>query len=368
MKQILTSKLRIFLISAGILLAGYAVVKACADGDWGDGYDSNIAPEAFVDSAYTPFFSSGMFYYGIGHDDSQDDRFNEINTADWQSFIGKEMGKTTINFLLTKAGYNVIKSTEGFYMGKNALPDSMKSFSSNLHVNSSKEKVFIQYLVLAKKCEEFATSDANSWDYDTDKPKKQTPSPQGIDAKTFETLMQKETQPFLKERYWFQWVRYQFFYDLPGCITAFENNKKDFKPSVMYYRTMAYAAGAYYKQKNYSKANYYYSLVFAGNDALKTVAHYSFHPQDEKDWQQTLAMCANSKERITLWEMLGVFYSDEMRSMEEIYKLNPSDPALDLLLSRKINELESNGDTLKSVNKTYPWIQKVTDENKISNP
>ena len=103
---------------------------------------------------------------------------------------------------------------------------------------------------------------------------------------------------------------------------------------------MAYAAGAYYKLKNYSKANYYYSKVYDGCNALKTVAHYSFHPQEENDWKATLALCANNEEKITLWQMLGVFYSDETRAMKEIYQLNPHSEKLNLLLTRAINKEE----------------------------
>jgi len=367
MKRIHTKKWRVILTSAVLILGGYAIVKACAGGDWEDGDGSNMAPEAFVDSAYRPFFYSDMFYYDINYDNAHDQRFNETNVAEWQSFLGKEISRQTIQFLLITADYNTIKGTYNFYQGKGNVPDAMKPYASNLHSGSAKEKAFLQYLTIAKACESFATNGVrNSWEYD--EAKKPSPPPDNINANMIETLMQQASEPFLKERYWFQLVRFNFFNSIPDCITAFESNKKNFSNSVMYYRTMAYAAGAYYKQKNYSKANYYYSLVFAGNDALKTVAHYSFHPQEEKDWQQTLALCANNKERITLWQMLGVFYQDEMRSMQEIYKLDAGSPTLDLLAMRKINELETGNSKPQEINEAFAWYKKVTDENKESNP
>jgi hypothetical protein len=367
MKKRFTNKLRVFLISTCILLTGYIVVKACAGGDYEDGYNSNIAPETFVDSAYTPFFYSDLFYYSINYDDAHDVRFNEANVAEWHAFLGSEMKPETIDFLLTKVGYQTIKSTYSFYLGRNMLPDSIRKYSADFHLNSPKKKAFLQYLTLAKSCENFATD--NQEDYWDRKPKPKKTSLDNINAVSIQKLMQQETEPFIKERYWFQLVRYNFFNDLPNCVPAFDNNKKDFENSVMYYRSMAYAAGAYYKQKNYSKANYYYSLVFAGNDALKTVAHYSFHPQEEKDWQQTLSLCTNNKERITLWQMLGVFYADEMRSMKEIYKIAPSDASIDLLLTRLINRIEM-GDkaTPKAILEDYNWCRQITDENKVGNP
>jgi hypothetical protein len=91
-----------------------------------------------------------------------------------------------------------------------------------------------------------------------------------------------------------------------------------------------------------AKANYFYSIVYNNCNELKTTAHFSFHPQEEKDWQQTLLICKSTDEKCTLWQMLGVFYKDELRSIEEIIKLDPSSPKLDLLVSRAINKVETS--------------------------
>jgi hypothetical protein len=146
---------------------------------------------------------------------------------------------------------------------------------------------------------------------------------------------------FLKERLWFQLVRgYYFMEDYTSCVMAFEN-RQDAVKNTMYYRCMSYAAGALKGNGKISKANYYYSIVYNNCDALKTTAHFSFKPQDEKDWQQALLLCKNNDERCTLWQMLGIFYKDEIRSIEEILKIDPSSPKLDLLLSRAINKIET---------------------------
>lgn len=334
------------LISGAILLGGYAVVKACAGGDWEDGYDSNFTPEAFVDSAYKPFFYSGLFYYDINFDDAHITRFNDENTKEWQTYMGNDLSSRDISFLLTKSSLATISKSKQ---------------------ETAKQKTFVAYLKTAKACESFTTSESGGW-YDPESiPPKVKPA--GVTAQTLERDMKDSKEAFIKERYWFQLVRYNFFFAPASCIAAFELNKSDFKPSVMYYRTMAYAAGAYYKQKNYSKANYYYSLVFAGNDALKTVAHWSFHPQEEADWNATLKLCANNSQKITLWQMLGIFYGDEERSINEIYKLEPASKSLDVLLSRVINKLESSDQNNKqTIAKTYNWCKKITDEQKTSNP
>ncbi len=334
------------LISSVILVAGYVVVKACAGGDWGDGYDSNFAPEAFVDSAYTPFFYSGLFYYDINFDDAHLTRFNDENTKEWQSYLGNDMDSNDISFLLNKASLSTILKSKQ---------------------ETTKQKEFVAYLKTAKACESFAATEVSGWYNPEDvKPKIKPPD---VNADRLEIDINNSKNKFLKERYWFQLVRYNFFFEPASCIASFEVNKQNYEHNVMYFRTMAYAAGAYYKQKNYAKANYYYSLVFAGNDALKTVAHWSFHPQNENDWNATLNLCTTNEERITLWQMLGIFYADEQRSINEIYKLDPANKAIDLLLTRTINKFESiDQSNEQTTDRLFVWCKKIADEQKIANP
>src|SRR5690606_26299438 len=113
----------------------------------------------------------------------------------------------------------------------------------------------------------------------------------------------------------------------------------------------------------------YYSLVFAGDDKLKTVAHFSFKPQDENDWQQTLALCQSDEEKITCWQMLGTMYEDELRSMKEIYLLNPASLRLDLLLVRTMNKMENGEYTMDTFARrtAMQWIIQLADENKVHN-
>ncbi len=150
---------------------------------------------------------------------------------------------------------------------------------------------------------------------------------------------------FLKERYWFQLERsYYYNNGFREMADLFETYEKTMPRNTMYWRTLSYVAGGYYKKKQFAQANYYFSRVYENCNALKTTAHFSFHPQEEKDWKETLSLCRNSSERATLWQMLGVFYSDEKRSISEIYKLDPKSPSLDLLLARAVNKYEQKFD------------------------
>jgi hypothetical protein len=146
------------------------------------------------------------------------------------------------------------------------------------------------------------------------------------------------SDPFLRERYVFQIERLYFFNnDYANAVAFFENNSDKFTPNnTMKWRTMCYAAGALYKQKQFAKANYWYAQVYANCDAMKTIAQYSFHPQEETDWAQSLALAKTKEEKIALWHIFGT-YTDELRAMKEIYALDPKSDMLDLLLVRAVN-------------------------------
>ena len=339
MIKLSSGKFWISLIS--ICCIGTGIAIACAGG-WDEEYgSSNFSPELFVDSAYSPFFLSDQFYYKIGHDENHDTRFNNANIKEWDSFLQNNARHEEIAFFLQEARASAIDSALLFIAGKKtALPAAMQSFSL-FSTNTNKKLVaFLSYLQLAKKAEDFAVNNFKySWDYES-KPRKIS-----FDAgplnRDLQNAFTASKDIFLKERYWFQQVRSFYFNGTPQQTISLFNSQQQLMPhDNMYYRTLSYAAGAYYKLKDFTHANYYYSLVYAGCDALKTTAHYSFQPQEEKDWNATLALCSNSQEKATLWQMLGVFYKDEYRSMQEIYALNPASDKLDLLLARTVNKYE----------------------------
>lgn len=364
-------------VSIVIILSGY-VVWACADGFWTDGEGSNYAPEAFVDSAYTPFFYSAMFYYDINYDTEHNSRFSNINVQDWSGYIGAAVKETELDFLLNKASKGCADSAAQYLTGEiKIVPSSISNFTIIRGINNEKIKRFFRYLVHAKACESFSVKEFKYWDYQ----KTETTVLDTAYSDVYDEMNSAFTasqDEFVRQRYWFQLIRYNYYFNEQAAITLFENHKNSFAKNTIYYRAMACAAGVFYKQKNYAKANYYYSLVFAGNDKLKTVAHWSFHPQQEADWQQTLALCTNNEERAALWQMLGIFYKDEKRSIQEIYKLDPKSARMDVLLTRLVNKNESGNNPYlyweeKKINKEdrsalLQWLTQVADKGNTSNP
>ncbi len=317
--MIKASSMKFWIILISACTVSTAIILACA-GDWGPEYGtSNFTPEIFVDSAYSPFFYSEQFYYGIGHDEAQITRWKYDLIPEWNSWLNKALSCEKVDYLLNAAGLAAIDSA-----AKTSPP-------------GKKVTDFFHYLRLAKQCEAFSLTPIPSpWEQDSTQRK--TP----FDARGLDRLLEQgltsTTDPFLRERYWFQLLRSRFYNGTPqGTIQTFDAYSQHFPKNKLWYRCLAYTAGACRKQHDYAKANYYYSRVFDSCNELKTTAHFSFHPQEESDWQATLALCRTTEEKTTLWQMLGIFYADPIRSIDRIYALDPRSEKLELLLSRAIN-------------------------------
>ncbi|MEO9004412.1 MAG: hypothetical protein ABI288_06730, partial [Ginsengibacter sp.] len=339
MMRIFLRRWWIALISCGI---SAGIVYACAGG-WGEEYGvSNFAPETFVSKSYSPFFYSENYYYQVGYDDNQNTRFNDANVAEWSAYLGQKISSLQLRYLLEKSSVGEIDSAVLFYnRSAQSLPDRLQPFEVFLSKKDEKVSDFLRYLLLAKMCEKFAVNEiSNAWDYDASKKNAKKFDATNIN-KELKIWFEKSTDIFMKERYWFQWVRSAYFNESPqDAIRIFDQYEKTMPRNTIYYRTLSYTAGAYYQLKNYSKANYYFSRVYDECDALKPSAHFSFHPQEEADWKATLSLCKTVNEKVTLWQMLGVYYGDEKEAIAQIYKLDPKSDKLDLLLARAVNKYE----------------------------
>lgn len=248
-----------------------------------------------------------------------------------------------MDYLLTKATAKGIDSIYDNVKGKVAiLPADMPQLST-LKLDKKKLHAFLDYLVLAKSAEEFAVTDTDYyWD----------PVPVVDPPSTFEAPLlasfKNAKDPFIKQRLWFQLVRYYYFLErmdtslsvqTSKTINTFNSFAATFPKNMMYYRTLGYVAGWHYKKEDYALSNYLNSLCYNYSWETKIPAQWSFRPQEETDWNKTLNLAKNTSEKVTLWQLLGIHY-DPQRAIQEIVKLDPKSEKLDLLLARIVNRSE----------------------------
>jgi hypothetical protein len=338
---------KFLLIFSFCTLAIAGIVWACADG--GEENYSMFSPEAFVAKDYTPFFyDSNYWYYGQSVEvDDNNNRFNDQVVDEWDTYFNHQLNKPTLRYLLLKVSQKGIDSVNNYVNGKIAKlkPDSVQINTSKL--DKAKFNNLFGYLKLAKECEKFAVIAPYGW-YDTPPP---LPPVSAKLEGSLSSAFNHSKDPFIKQRLWFQLVRFYFFNDdttksktgaidnKADILVWFNNYKGMFPQNLTYYRAMGYVAGYYRRKGNYALSNYLYSRCYDYSYELKIPSKFSFHAQQEADWQATLKLAKNNNEKITLWHMLGMEY-DPVRAIKEIAALNPKSDKMDLLLSRIINTSE----------------------------
>ncbi|KQX15039.1 hypothetical protein [Flavobacterium sp. Root420] len=350
MKRIFLNKL--FLVSSVALFTVYGIIYACGGGDDWDffGYNSNFTPETFTDKSYSPLFLSGDVFYGIGFDTQHNSRFNEDIKSDWKNYLKTKMDTASVSYFLigdltprysdeSKAGKNKTEITDlhVFFKTKKANPTSLK-WGKKINLKEDKIKSFIEFLYLAQKIETVSINE-DYWSYDP------------VVAKTFDDLKMIQSienvynttsDAFLKNRYWFLTVKAYFYSsNKPKTVEFFNKTEKSVSKNILYYRALSYVAGIKYQQKKYSESNYLYAQVFDKCPEMRVVTAYSFHPQNEADWNKSLAMAKDIKEKAALWAIHG-YYKDEVQAIDKIYALDPKSEHLNYLLTRMVNKQEQN--------------------------
>ncbi len=332
--------IKLLITFSALIAVSFGIAIACAgdDGDW-FGY-SDFAPENFADKSYTPlFYAPYDMFYEIGYDYNHINRFRDEIMEDWKNYLKDNLSEKYISyFLYDKKSESVVSGLYG-YVSKNEKGNVYHAWSTKINLNSKEVKGFLEFLYYAKEIEKSSVNEFDYWDYEN---KEESPL---VDETTINKLKGRYnaiSDPFLKNRYWFQILKAYFYSKTKSeAIAFFEETKNEVPKNTLYYRALSYIAGINYRSGNYAQSNYLFSQVFDNCPSMRTTAAYNFHPQNETDWNQALNLAKNANEKAALWALLG-YYVDEGRAIKEIYKLNPKNPHLDYLLTRLINKTEQS--------------------------
>jgi hypothetical protein len=335
MKMTFTNKLILgfSLLSFGI----YGIIYACAGYEWDPSYGSNYTPETFVDKSYSPLFLSGDMFYGVGHDNEHNSRFNDEIVQDWTSYFEGSLDSITVRYFLIESNANEVAQLQTFFTTKKSNATSLK-WAKKIDINNEKLNSFISFLALSKKIEKVSVNIEESWS-DEPLPEKKFYNPQLL--KTFENKYNTTSDAFLKNRYWFQVLKGYFYSgDNENILAFFQKTENTVPKNTLYYRGLAYVAGVNYKYKRFALSNYQYSQVFDHCPTMRMLAAYCFHPQEQADWNQSLAIAKTNKEKAALWAIHG-YYGNEEKAIEKIADLDANSEHLDYLLTRLINHQET---------------------------
>jgi len=267
----------------------------------------------------------------------------DINVAEWVKYFGGKLDQRQTSYLVYTMTAdqlrNLISSFEQQNVKLSGTDEELKS-ALEKSIRRSSLNSALHYLLLAKQVEPLALKNNwNRWSY--------PPQPQpivNVDTKSLIEEAQRaipKSDSFIAARYRFQILRLLFYSEQYALAAEYyEKTSRNFSTeSSVKYRTMELAGGAYYKLKNFGKADYLYSVVFDRYPPLKGSSYKSFHPMEDADWKETLALAKSPREKEALWQLLGI-YADSGAAIDNIYAMNPRSPLLPLLLMREVNQAE----------------------------
>jgi hypothetical protein len=309
------------------------IIIACSGIDFT--YYSHFSPEVSdLDSSFEPLFISEDLFSNYADFEYYSKRFNTNIIDEWRGYLGDRISINDIEyFLLDNNSTNEINELYATMKNSHQSGILNKRFS----VFDSKIKGFIQFLYYAKQIEAISLQQLDVWDLEQGMIRNFA-SPEIIAE--LENRYHVESDPFLKNRYWFQVAKAKYYsIDKSSIISFFDKTKETVSKNNLYYRALSYVAGAHYKQHNYTLSNYLYSIVYDKCKEMRSIAAYNFHPQEQTDFDSSLHLASNTNEKIALWTLYG-YYADELKAIREISKLDTKNEHIDFLLAHYINNEE----------------------------
>ena len=328
-----------------LIIAGITVVIACSGSflDEDDLHYRIFAPEISHNDAAKPFFRSFHYLYKERKENNIND-FDSINSAEWIKFFGGAVIKSDVDFLLYNSRLGQIDSLIFFLIENNyTINSDLRKNTLLTCSDKNKIKEFLYYLGFAKRCEPYSTY-APEWYTEDDKndPRKNKEAMTDLIDGGLKQISNSKTE-FIRERYIFQIERLYFQSgNYSQCYDYYNSNKGSLKISEsINNRALGFAAGSLYKMKRFGESNYLFSLLYDRYAPMRTTAYFGFSPKEESDWNESLNLARNTREKEVLWQLLGI-YKDPLRSMKEIYRIDPKSDLLDLLLARSVSTAEES--------------------------
>ena len=375
MRPRIWSRFSLLAISALVVIPFIeSLARACASDDPDIDSEVMFDPAILGDEEAAPFFFTPYrAFYSGGEPGSVD--FKEVNLDEWMAFFDQKLDRQAWSNVLNQAPLARIDGLIFALKGERAATPADAPFMA--YADRGRLVAALYYAGFAKRIEPFVVQTGERWELKTrvgaDGPKATAALVDG-GRRAFAAAK----LPFLRGRYAFQILRLHFYRaEHERAIRFFDEQRKLFSDkSSVAWRALGYKAGAHYHLGQYAEANHLYSVIFARYPPMRLSAFWSFHPQNEGDWSQTLDLAKTRGEKIVLWQMLGI-HADGPRAIDEISKLDLKSKVLPLLVVREVNRAELEVDPVgenASSGKRQQWaelsqlIERLSTAGKVHKP
>jgi hypothetical protein len=349
--------------------------RACAFGDCESGLPCSVTfdPAVSGEPELEPFFYSPMERFYV--DDRQTaEKLAARNYDEWAAYLKPTvLAAEDLEYLVAKMPLPELDELIfAVKDGKAARSERASRLAAAFKKAPNPKAVpALYYLGFAKRVEPVATSASENEEWREEEKKEPTHTPASVASLVTSAERQAagaSSDRFLTARYRFQILRLHFYAkDYGRVIKDYDKHEAVFDPaSSIAGRALDLQAGSYYKTKNFGPANRLYARLVDEYPLLAMPASRQFHPQEEKDWNESLALAKNTREKASLWFQLG-FYADSMRAIEKIHEIDPKSRYLSVLVTRVVNRYENeSADTLPEPK--IRALEKIANDGKTKKP
>jgi hypothetical protein len=225
--------------------------------------------------------------------------------------------------------------------GDTAIPAEMCGLQTARELVRRGDTAMLRYLIYAKHCEDVAYTAPDSWHWHNE---------QSVYPANYALLIDRGRAEYatcsdnrLRLRYGYQLVRLAHYGGFREQAVQMYDSMVAANPtsSIIRYYAMLQQAGVRAKDGAMPAALYLLAQVFDHHAGGRWTALHDFNIDSSSMWDSTYAMAQNNHERSVLWMMRGLTeYQLDTKPMEEMVRLEPHNPRLDVMLLREVREVE----------------------------
>lgn len=266
----------------------------------------------------------------------------DYNIVEWRKYFDNQLSESDLSFLVYKSS---VSDLSGILSSK-----SLKNINDTLKKSiylTEKGSEAINYLLFAKKCEQFAIATEednsnNSWSYIGVR-KKMTKPEYMSTAKTGNLLYASTKNTAIKLRIAYQLVRLSHYGGFnEDAIRYFNTYVEPLKQkSLLYYYALEQKGGALFNQKKFAEAGCIYAEVFDHTTDRKIPCYASFRISNQMSFDKAILLCKTPNEKAALYVLRGFNkFSNGLSELKNIYAIAPNSAYLELMACRALLQME----------------------------
>jgi hypothetical protein len=349
----------LILISIVISILNFQKSKSCSFDYEPDNYYTIFDTTLFRLPDLKPLFLSESIF--ADHDDDKGSLgLTFYNLKEWQSFFNNIPALNDIDTIIYSAGLQDAENISRFITtnNKDYIPERYKKNTLVKYLKDNNNFEVINYLVYAKECEPHVSNY-----YYWDEPQRDFVRMNELIKKGLEVYPNIKSG-FIKDRYAFQVIRLAHYskqhqlvidlYDKLFTGTSIE--------SLIGYWSLEHKGGALRSLGKAAESNLIFAHVFDKCLSRRKNCILSIKLNSDSIITETFKLCKTQNDKIIINTLTAYINTDySLEAMNNIYKLEPRSPYLELLLEREISRVER--EVLPS--KDYYWdgYKSYLDEN-----